>query len=138
MSVTACNFCLVSIIHIQSNWPSFDELDLVCSTINQYAKFWSSHAPKISIKIKTFYLSELCHSNLQNSTLKVNIHRKFVLGPTHTNWWTELQHLHIFRTNPMILIEYRKDTSIQQAPVFRHLRVLRKSPWKFIIWMNEL
>ena len=33
---------------------------------------------------------------------------------------------------------YRKDTSIRQAPVFRHLRALRKSPWKFIIWMNEL
>ena len=34
--------------------------------------------------------------------------------------------------------KYRKGTSIQQAPVFRHLRALRKSPWKFIIWMNEL
>ena len=33
---------------------------------------------------------------------------------------------------------YRKDTSIQQAPVFRHFRALRKSPWKFFIWMNEL
>ena len=28
---------------------------------------------------------------------------------------------------------YRKGTSIQQAPVFRHLRALRKSPSKFII-----
>ena len=27
---------------------------------------------------------------------------------------------------------------MRQAPVFRHLRALRKSPWKFIIWMNEL
>ena len=34
--------------------------------------------------------------------------------------------------------KYRKVTSIRQAPVFRHLRALRKSPWKFIIWMNEL
>ena len=33
---------------------------------------------------------------------------------------------------------YRKGTSIRQAPVFRHLGALRKSPWKFIIWMNEL
>ena len=33
---------------------------------------------------------------------------------------------------------YRKGTSIRQAPVFRHLRALRNSPWKFIIWMNEL
>ena len=33
---------------------------------------------------------------------------------------------------------YRKGTSIQQAQVFRHLRALLKSPWKFIIWMNEL
>ena len=33
---------------------------------------------------------------------------------------------------------YRKDTSIRQAPVFRHLRALRKSPWRFIILMNEL
>ena len=33
---------------------------------------------------------------------------------------------------------YRKSTSIRQAPVFRHLRALRKTPWKFIIWMNEL
>ena len=33
---------------------------------------------------------------------------------------------------------YRKGTSIRQAPVFRHLRALRKSRWKFIIWMNEL
>ena len=32
---------------------------------------------------------------------------------------------------------YRKGTSIRQAPVFRHLRALRKSSWKFIIWMNE-
>ena len=35
-------------------------------------------------------------------------------------------------------VGYRKGTSIRQAPVFRHLRALRKSPWKFIIWMNEL
>ena len=35
-------------------------------------------------------------------------------------------------------LKYRKDTSIRQAPVFRHLRALRKKPWKFIIWMNEL
>ena len=34
--------------------------------------------------------------------------------------------------------KYRKGTSIRQAPVFRHLRALWKSPWKFIIWMNEL
>ena len=34
--------------------------------------------------------------------------------------------------------KYRKGTSIRQAPVFRHLRAFRKSPWKFIIWMNEL
>ena len=34
--------------------------------------------------------------------------------------------------------KYRKGTSIRQAPVFRHLRALRKNPWKFIIWMNEL
>ena len=34
--------------------------------------------------------------------------------------------------------KYRKGTSIRQAPVFRHLRALRKSPWKFIIWMTEL
>ena len=33
---------------------------------------------------------------------------------------------------------YRKGTSIRQAPVFRHLRALRKRPCKFIIWMNEL
>ena len=35
------------------------------------------------------------------------------------------------------LVLYRKGTSIRQAPVFRHLRALRKSPWKFIIWMND-
>ena len=35
-------------------------------------------------------------------------------------------------------IRYRKGTSIRQAPVFRHLRALRKSPWKCSIWMNEL
>ena len=34
--------------------------------------------------------------------------------------------------------KYRKGTSIRQAPVFRHLRALQNSPWKFIIWMNEL
>ena len=33
---------------------------------------------------------------------------------------------------------YRKGTSIWQAPVFQHLSAFRKSPWKFIIWMNEL
>ena len=33
---------------------------------------------------------------------------------------------------------YRKGTSIRQAPVFRHLRALQKSQWKFIISMNEL
>ena len=33
---------------------------------------------------------------------------------------------------------YCKGTSIRQAPVFRHLRPLRKNPWKFIIWMNKL
>ena len=32
---------------------------------------------------------------------------------------------------------YRKSTSIRQAPVFRHLRVLLESPWQFIIWMYE-
>ena len=39
---------------------------------------------------------------------------------------------------PHSLEWYRKGTSIRQAPVFRHLRALRKTPWKFIIWMNEL
>ena len=34
--------------------------------------------------------------------------------------------------------EYRKGTSIRQAPVFWHLRAFRKSSWKFIIWMNGL
>ena len=34
--------------------------------------------------------------------------------------------------------EYRKGTIIRQAPVFRHLRALRKNPWKFIIWISEL
>ena len=34
-------------------------------------------------------------------------------------------------------VEYRTGTSIRQAPVFRHLRALWKSPWKFVIWMNE-
>ena len=28
--------------------------------------------------------------------------------------------------------KYRKGTSIWQAPVFQHLRALRKSSWKFI------
>ena len=37
----------------------------------------------------------------------------------------------------MTCLEYRKGTRIRQAPVFRHLRVLLESPWKFIIWMNE-
>ena len=32
---------------------------------------------------------------------------------------------------------YRKSTSIRQAPVFRHLRVLLESPCQFIIWMYE-
>ena len=41
-------------------------------------------------------------------------------------------------TIELTVMQYRKGTSIRQAPVFRHLRVLRKSPWKFIIWMNEL
>ena len=32
---------------------------------------------------------------------------------------------------------YRKGTSIRQAPVFRHLRALRKSPWSLLSgWMN--
>ena len=35
-------------------------------------------------------------------------------------------------------LRYRKGTSIRQAPVFQHLRALRKSQWKIIIWMNEL
>ena len=38
----------------------------------------------------------------------------------------------------MFMFLYRKGTSIRQAPVFRHLGALRRSPWKFIIWMNEL
>ena len=33
---------------------------------------------------------------------------------------------------------YHKGSSIRQAPVFRHLRALRKNPWKFINFMNEL
>ena len=36
------------------------------------------------------------------------------------------------------LLMYCKGSSIRQEPVFRHLRVLRKNPWKLIIWMNEL
>ena len=43
------------------------------------------------------------------------------------------QDLHIYH-----FLMYRKGTSIRQAPVFRHLRALRKSPWKFIIWINKL
>ena len=35
-----------------------------------------------------------------------------------------------------IFYKYRKGTSIRQAPVFRHLRALQKSSWKFIIWMT--
>ena len=42
------------------------------------------------------------------------------------------------KSKKCILGMYRKGTNIQQAPVFRHLRALRKSPWKFIIWMNEI
>ena len=34
-------------------------------------------------------------------------------------------------------VQYRKGTSIRQASVFRHLRALRKSPWKFIIWIKN-
>ena len=36
------------------------------------------------------------------------------------------------------IINYRKGTSIRQAPVFRHLGALRKNPWKFMNFMNEL
>ena len=41
-----------------------------------------------------------------------------------------------FYVTHILFVSYRKGTSIRQAPVFRHLRALRKSPWKFIIWMN--
>ena len=37
--------------------------------------------------------------------------------------------------NVILGMKYRKGNSIRQAPVFRHLRAFRKSPWKFIIWM---
>ena len=33
---------------------------------------------------------------------------------------------------------FKSTNTTVRAPVFRHLRALRKSPWKFIIWMNEL
>ena len=44
----------------------------------------------------------------------------------------------VYAQSFIFLLQYRTGTSIRQAPVFRHLRALRKSPWKFIIWMNEL
>ena len=49
----------------------------------------------------------------------------------------------IFSSNTWLFLTwniwwYRKGTSIRQVPVSWHLRSLRKSPWKFIIWMNEL
>ena len=53
---------------------------------------------------------------------------------------TETKHDEIFAYlyHIEITIFYRKGTSIRQAPVFRHLRALRKNPWKFINFMNEL
>ena len=35
-----------------------------------------------------------------------------------------------------MFVKYRKGTSIRQVPVFRHLRALRKNPWKLINFMN--
>ena len=64
---------------------------------------------------------------------------------TQTDWQTDT-YIHTWTQNytsnrNLYLVElcslYCKGTSIRQAPVFRHLRVLLESPWKFIIWMNE-
>ena len=62
----------------------------------------------------------------------------------HSSALVHVKHWGINSTNEWLINiqepiqQYRKGTSIRQAPVFRHLRALRKSPWKFIIWTNEL
>ena len=71
----------------------------------------------------------------------------------YTLWytlWTKIIMIHIWilttcscYMNLQLLARTRLDSIIEhrftvRAPVLRHLRALRKSPWKFIIWMNEL
>ena len=76
------------------------------------------------------------------SPVKVYVKRCYnVNGTTRAKhlWWLGKNFFLLLRIRLFShLLLYRKGTSIRQAPVFRHLRALRKSPWKFIIWMNKL
>ena len=71
----------------------------------------------------SWFLWEMCVISRQH------INKKFMI---YTYW---IRFLIIFHFQ--CHYSYCKGTSIRQAPVFRHLRVLLESPWKFIIWMNE-
>ena len=67
-----------------------------------------------------------CHNDPNNYT------RRPRYSPSHGNslMWLLLDGF-MCRYNSSIKLQYRKGTSIQQVPVFRHLCALRKSPWKF-------
>ena len=72
------------------------------------APFWSSRKP-LWILIVPFWLS--------TEDMIDWMKRRWPIPPQH--------------------LVYHQGTSIRQAPVFLHLRALRKSPWKIIIRMNE-
>ena len=55
--------------------------------------------------------------------------QKTISQTWHTSRWWYI---------PILRNAYSKGTSIQQAPVFQHLRALRKSPWSLLSgWMNH-
>ena len=75
------------------------------------------------------------------SNSKPTEYMRVVVALTHicTCRPTQKSNTHTWRyTHVPTCTLYRKGTSIRQAPIFRHLRALQKSPRKFIIWMNEL
>ena len=70
---------------------------------------------------------QACMDSMETSSLKARI--KWI----SQGLWPSAMNL---RTHPTIYTMYRKDTSIRQAPVFRHLRALRKSPME-VLYLDE-
>ena len=82
-------------------------------------------------------LNNVCNVELSLSNSKKKNARYFV-GKKRTEVFSFKKRTKYGKNVPCPERRYRKGTSIRQAPVFWHLRALRKSPWKFIIWMKEL
>ena len=140
---------------IQSNWANYFTISI---TINyNYIGFKNSITINYKYKLQlpipgsgkpyninfAVCLGALPHRNLTNFAIACHCGREshyfeFCPGDNMRDKVTSPKRSSVLDIRSMWNKTYRKGISIRQAPVFRHLRALRKSPWKFINFMNEL